>query len=280
MQPKIHQDTSELEGFGFIFDPFGSAMNLYRPYILVLFATLSINVTILCRDNFAATDDDTAKAVVEKADKIRFPQSGYQVNVKITSTAPGRDADVREYEILSKGNDRTVIRTLVPAMDKGQVLLMRDRDLWIFMPSVSQPIRLSAAQRLTGQVANGDLARANFSGDYNPTIIRNEIIENENFSVLELKAVDRSVTYDKVILWVNKNNDRPLKAEFYALSGRLLKTCRYQNYKEAAGGFRPTRLVMEDAVVEGAKSLLDYSDLRIKDLPDRMFAKDYMKRLQ
>jgi len=60
----------------------------------------------------------------------------------------------------------------------------------------------------------------------------------------------------------------------------LLKICHYQNYKEAAGGFRPTRLVMEDAVVEGAKSALDYSELRIKDLPDRMFAKDYMKKFQ
>jgi outer membrane lipoprotein-sorting protein len=255
-------------------------MNLIRARIVVLITILAVNVTISCRDTLAAADDDTAKAVVEKADRIRFPPSGYQVNVKITTSAPGRDGEVREYEVLSKGNDRTIIRTLAPASDKGQVLLMKDRDLWIFMPSVSQPIRLSASQRLTGQVANGDLARANFSGDYRPTLVRTDTVENENYNVLELKAVDRSVTYDKVLLWVNKNNDRPYKAEFYALSGRLLKICRYQDYKEAAGGFRPTRLVMEDAVVEGAKSSLDYTDLRIKDLPDRMFAKDYMKRLQ
>lgn len=227
-----------------------------------------------------ANDDAAAKGIVEKVDRIRFPQGGYQVIVKITNSTPGRDPDGREYEILSKGNDRTIIRTVAPAQDKGQVLLMRDRDLWIFMPSVSQPIRLSASQRLTGQVANGDLARANFSGDYNPAIIRTDTIENENYLVLELKAVDRTVTYDKVVLWVNKNTDRPLKAEFYALSGRLLKTCRYQNYREAAGAFRPTRLVMEDGLVEGSKSVLDYSDLRNKDLPDRMFAKDYMKKLQ
>jgi len=228
----------------------------------------------------AAADEDPAKNIVEKADKIRFPQNGYQVNVKITSAAPGRDADVRDYEILSRGNDRTIIRTLAPAADKGQVLLMRDRDLWIFMPSVSQPIRLSASQRLTGQVANGDLARANFSGDYTPTIVRTDTIENETLHVLELKAVDRSVTYDKILLWVNKNNDRPFKAEFYAVSGRLLKTCRYQNYKEISGGVRPTKLIMEDALIEGAKSVLDYSELRAKELPDRMFAKDYMKKLQ
>ena len=228
----------------------------------------------------AAGDEDAAKIIVEKADRVRFPQSGYQVNVKITTGGPGRDPEVRDYEILSKGNDRTVVRTISPASDKGQVLLMRDRDLWVFMPNVSQPIRLSAGQRLTGQVANGDLARANFSGDYNPTILRSEPLDGENYNVLELKAVDRSVTYDRVLLWVNKTNDRPHKAEFYALSGRLLKSCLYLNYRETGGAIRPTRLVMEDALVQGAKSTLDYADLRPKDFPDRMFAKDYMKKFQ
>lgn len=227
-----------------------------------------------------AAEDELAKSIVERADRIRFPQNGYQVNVKITSNNPGRDPDTREYEILSKGNDRTIIRTLAPAVDKGQVLLMRDRDLWIYMPSVSQPMRLSAGQRLTGQVANGDLARANLAGDYTPTLVRTETIENESFNVLELKAVDRSVTYDRVVYWVSKNGDRPYKAEFYAVSGRLLKTCRFQSYKEAAGVVRPTRLVMEDALIEGAKSVLDYSDIKAKDIPERMFAKDNMRRLQ
>ena len=246
-------------------------------FIVILVVTLQIPTGSALG---AVADDDLAKASVEKADRIRFPQGGYQVNVKITTLSPGREPDLRDYEILSKGNDRTIIRTLSPAADKGQVLLMRDRDLWIFMPSVSQPIRLSASQRLTGQVANGDLARANFSGDYAPNIIKSEIIDSEQFHVIELKALDRSVTYDRVLYWVNKANDRPMKAEFYATSGRLLKTCRYQNYRDAAGASRPARLIMEDAIVEGARSILDYTELKTKDHPDRIFAKDYMKKLQ
>jgi outer membrane lipoprotein-sorting protein len=227
----------------------------------------------------SAADEDVARAIVERADRIRFPQSGYQVNVRITTTGAGREPEVRDYEIFSKGNDRTIIRTLAPAADKGQALLMRDRDLWFYSPSISQPIRLSVAQKLTGQVANGDLARANFSGDYTPILVRTDTLEGELYSFLELKAVDRSVTYDKVLYWVSKNNDRPYKAEFYALSGRLLKTCRYQNYKEAAGAMRPMKLIMEDALIDGSKSVLEYSELRVKDLPDKIFAKDYMKRL-
>jgi outer membrane lipoprotein-sorting protein len=227
-----------------------------------------------------AADEDPAKAIVEKADRIRFPQGGYQVNVKITTSAPGREADVRDYEILSKGNERTIVRTLAPASDKGQVLLMRDRDLWLYMPSISQPIRLSAAQKLTGQVANGDLARANFSGDYTPVIVRTDTIENETYHVLELKAVDRSVTYHRVLYWINKGNNWPHKAEFYAISGKLLKTCYYQNFKEIAGSVRPTTLTMTDALTDGGKSVLEYGKLQQRELPDRYFTKDYLTRLQ
>ena len=176
----------------------------------------------------------SAKTILERSDRIRFPQGGYQVNVKITTTAANRDPDARDYEIFSKGNDRTIVRTLSPASDKGQVLLMKDRDLWLFMPSVSIRYPYSASQKLTGQVANGDLARANFTGDYAPIIIKTDTIENETYNVLELKANDRSVTYHRVVYWVNKNNNWPHKAEFYAVSGKLLKTCFYQNFKKSS----------------------------------------------
>jgi len=255
-------------------------LNSVHRAILSIVLLVSVYLVIsLQRTVVRAADEDIAKAVIEKADRIRFPQGGYQVNVKITTSSPGRDPDTRDYEILSKGNERTIIKTLTPAADKGQALLMRDRDLWFYSPSISQPIRLSVSQKLTGQVANGDLARANFTGDYVPKILRTDNIDGENYYVLELKAVDRSVTYDKVVYWVNKNNNRPYKAEFFALSGRLLKSCRFQNFKEMAGEIRPTMLIMEDALIEGGKSVMEYSDLRAKDFPDKIFAKDYMKRV-
>ncbi len=228
----------------------------------------------------AAAEDELARSLVEKADRIRFPQGGYQVNVKITTVSSGREPDVREYEILSKGNERSIVRTLSPASDKGQILLMRDRDLWLYMPSISQPVRLSASQKLTGQVANGDLARANFSGDYVPSIITTESIDNENYHVLELKAADRSVTYHRVLYWIKASNNRPHKAEFFSLSGKLLKTCLYQNFKEIGGAIRPTTLTMIDALADGGKSILEYSGLQARDLPDRYFSKDYLRRLQ
>ena len=230
----------------------------------------------------AAAQDDAqlARSILEKADRIRFPGEGFQIDVSIDTTSAGQAAETWKYRVLSKGNDNTVVMVTAPAAERGQIMLMKGRDLWVFLPSVSQPVRLSLAQRLTGQVANGDLARANFSGDYMPTILRTDIIDGEKYVVLQLVAVDRSVTYHKVLYWVKQSNDWPYKAEFYSLSDRLLKTCKYEKYQKLAGRQRPTRLVMTDALRQGEESVLDYSGLKLRDLPDKVFTKDYLKKLE
>lgn len=225
------------------------------------------------------SDEENARSIVEKADQVRFPAEGFQVDISIVTSQPDKQADTRKYRVLSKGNDNTVVMVTEPASDRGQIILMKGRDLWVFMPDVSQPVRISLAQRLTGQVANGDLARANFAGDYNPKIIRTESISGENYHVLELTAVDRSVTYQRVVYWVNQKNFWPLKSEFYSLSNRLLKKCRYENFQTMAGKVRPTRLVMEDALRSGEQSVLDYNAMKLRDLPDKIFTKDYLKKL-
>jgi len=227
----------------------------------------------------AIVEDAAARNIVEKADLVRFPAEGFQVDINITSTQPGQDSELRKYRVLSKGNSNTVVMVTEPAAERGQIILMKGRDLWVFMPDVSQPIRIALSQRLTGQVANGDLARANFAADYNPKLLRSETIGNESYHVLELIAVDRSVTYQKVVYWVRQKDHWPLKAEFYSLSNRLLKTCKYENYQTMEGKLRPTRLVMEDALKSGQQSTLEYNSMKLRDLPDKIFTKDYLKKL-
>jgi outer membrane lipoprotein-sorting protein len=228
----------------------------------------------------AAEDEALAASIIEKADRVRFPAEGFEVSVTITTTTASGPQEPHKYRVLSKGNENTVVMTVEPASERGQIMLMKGRDLWMFLPSVSQPVRLPSSQRLTGQVANGDLARANFAGDYKPTILRTEKIENETMYVLELIALDRGVTYHRVLYWVRQSNSWPYKAEFYSLSERLLKTCLYQNFEKAAGRVRPTRLAMQDGLRKGEESILEYADMKLRDLPDKIFTKDYLKRLE
>ncbi len=232
------------------------------------------------QDSQPVNDEALAASIVQKADHVRFPGEGFEVGITISTTTSDAPTETRKYRVLSKGNENTVVMTTEPASERGQIMLLKGHDLWIFLPAVSQPVRLPLAQRLTGAVANGDLARANFAGDYKPQLLRTEIVDGESMYVLELTAVDRSVTYNRVLYWVRKSNNWPHKAEFYSLSDRLLKTCLYQKFERMAGRMRPTRLTMQDALRAGEESVLDYADMRLRDLPDKIFTKDYLKRLE
>jgi outer membrane lipoprotein-sorting protein len=222
----------------------------------------------------------SAQEIVRRADEARFPREGFEVLVNIRTLGNGRVSEERLFKVLSKGNDNTIVMTLQPASERGQILLMKGRDLWMFLPRVSQPVRLSLAQRLIGQVSNGDIARANFAGDYNARLLGTEKLGNDTAYLLELTAVDRSVTYQRVRYWVSQASSRPLKAEFYSLSDRLLKTCDYRDYGQLGGKVRPTRLFMTDALNKGEQSVLNYSAMKARDLPDQIFTKEYLRRLE
>jgi len=239
-----------------------------------LFVGMLLFLPVIC------TAGPSAEEILEKADEARSPQLDFKVFVNITSIKPGRDPRIAKYEVFIKGRNKTLIKTLYPNVDRGTSTLMINYDLWVFLQTISKPLRISLQQRLIGEVATGDITRANFSGDYNSKIHRIENIDEKEYYVLELLAKDERVTYHRVVLWVQKDNFHPVKAEFYAVSGRILKTCSYENYRHVLGRLRPTRLVLDDPLVEGQKSILEYQDMALTDLPNKYFTKSYLKKLK
>ena len=87
------------------------------------------------QDVAAPSDDDAlARSIVAKADQVRFPGKGFENVVSASSSGAGQDPDVREYRVLSKGNENTIVMVTEPASERGQIMLMKGRDLWIFTP--------------------------------------------------------------------------------------------------------------------------------------------------
>jgi len=218
----------------------------------------------------------SAGQILTRSDAVRLPDGDFKVETKVISTKAGKE-DVTTYEALVKGRDRTLIKTLSPATERGTSVLMVDHDLWVFLPDVSKPIRISLQQRLVGEVSNGDLARMNFDGDYAPRLVENK----PTFYKLDLIAKREDVTYGRIGLWVAKKTFRPLKATFYAASGRLLKVGSYEDYRMLGGAMRPGRLVLTNAVEKDRLSTIYYSDMHDEgSLPEKYFTKDYLKKFK
>ncbi len=242
---------------------------------MVRFLSLIFFLTI----SFEAHAAPNAEDILRRADEARLPSTDYTVLSRVTSIKPGKEPKIGIYDVMSKGKERTAVKTMAPPNDKGRVLLMRDNNLWIYIPNVSKPIRVSLRERLIGEVSNADIARANFVGDYNPAIDGEETIDGKKHLVLALTAVNDSVTYAKVRLWVEADSNRPKKAEFFGASGRLLKGCTFERYAMMGGRMRPTRVVMNDPLVKGQSSVIEYAKMEVKALPDKYFTDEYMKKL-
>ena len=57
-------------------------------------------------------EEKLAKDIVEKADRIRFPDEGFQVDVAIANSNSGQVTDTRQYRVLSKGNENTIVMVM------------------------------------------------------------------------------------------------------------------------------------------------------------------------
>jgi outer membrane lipoprotein-sorting protein len=218
-----------------------------------------------------------ADDLLREVDSIRAPGNNFTFDVKLTYYPNGKRPIVQDYDVAVKDGTKSLVKFMSPAENRGRVLLMVGQNLWIYMPKVNQPVRISAQQRLLGQVANGDVARVVYHYDYTAQALSADNFNGERCKRLELNAKTNDATYGKIVLWIDEDNSRPRKAQFYALSGKMLKTAYYQDYENVLGKMRPMRVVIEDALRDGEKTIMDWSNMKIANLPDSQFRKDNMK---
>jgi len=200
-------------------------------------------------------------AILAKVDAARNPLESFAVDVSLTAISP-RSTESSKFRVYGKGSDRSVVEFVAPATEKGKYLLMMRDAMWIYMPSASRPIRISPLQRLMGQASNGDVARTNFAIDYNPTSVASE----NGTWVLELAAKDPSIAYARITLWVDQKTNEPARADFYVVSGKLIKRAHYHDHGR--------RVEIEDLLRAGNTTTMQYANLSARQNPDKMFMKE------
>src|SRR5437867_803163 len=189
--------------------------------------------------------------ILSKVDGYRNAFDSFAVDVELTTTSPDGHSDSSKFRVYGKGSDRSVVEFTAPQTEKGKYLLMLRDAMWIYMPSASRPIRISPLQRLMGQASNGDVARTSFTVDYTPTTID----EEQDQWVLDLSAKDPSVAYSRVRLWVDKKSYQPRRADFYVVSGKLIKRALYHLDRGVV-----TSVTIDDLLRPGNRTVMRYAN--------------------
>jgi outer membrane lipoprotein-sorting protein len=201
--------------------------------------------------------------ILQKADEVRNPSSSFVMVVTVSD----HDGTQSRFEVKTKGKDRTLIKTLAAPHSKANALLMVEQDMWAYIPNLKRAVRVSLQQKLTGQAANGDIARMRLAGDYEAIVEKDE---KDSWQLL-LTANKKGLTYDKIRLWVGKDGFKPQKAEYLTMGGDPLKLANFEKYSAMAGADRPKIIRIEDAKRRSDSSILEIISLQNAEFPDALF---------
>jgi hypothetical protein len=164
-------------------------------------------------------------ALLARADDMRLPFREGRVRVDLLTLENDCITGCSRFEVLQSDNGASRVEML-DSRARGQRALLSDRGLWLYVPSSRRVIRLTPLQRLMGNANFGDIGRMRWSGDYRIAQVKPDL-DKPGVWMFRLEAMAPTAVYADVTLRLEEKTGRPLEADFYAASGKLLKSASY-----------------------------------------------------
>jgi hypothetical protein len=109
---------------------------------------------------------------------------------------------------------------------------------------------------------------------YEVSILGEEKIRDEMCYILELESDKEDAPYAKQKIWVVKKDFIPYKYEFYALSGRLMKSAEVLETRNIKGKDYPVKIKMIDELRKGYNTIFELKDLKLNvEIPEGTFSR-------
>jgi len=221
-------------------------------------------------------DAQDGTAILKKVDANLQPESFESYRKLINIEPSGAKREFLLYT-LKKGNDKIVSLFLSPASEKGRATLRLGDNMWLYIPNVGKPVRITSLQSVVGGVFNNaDIMRLDYSVEYN---VQN-IVDEKNEYVLDLKAKTTSVAYDKLKMWVDKKGVIPTKIECYAATGLLIKTLYFKEIKPFEAVLRPSVIETDSPLYKGYQSIIAYANVKKRVVADEVFTLEFLAKVE
>jgi len=215
-------------------------------------------------------------ALLKQVDRNLNPES-YEAYRKLINIEP--DGKRKEFTMYSakKGQDKIAVLFLAPASDKGRSTLRLGDNMWLNIPNIGKPIRITSLQSVVGGVFNNaDIMNLDYSAEYDVE----SVSEAAGNYLLLLKAKTKTVAYDRLKMWVDKGKKLPMKIECLTEANMLIKTLYFKDHKDFGGGIvRPAVIETDSPLYKGYKSVMIFAKIKKRAFKDEVFTLTFMPNL-
>ena len=216
-------------------------------------------------------------ALLKQVDRNLSPDS-YESYRKLINIEP--DGKKKEFTLFTvkKGVDKVGSLFIAPASEKGRSTLRLGDNMWLFIPNVGKPIRITSLQSVVGGVFNNaDILQLDYTAEYDVE----KVEEKGGEYLLYLKAKTKTVAYDRLKIWADKKSVLPTKIECLTEANMLIKTLYFKDVKSFGGGItRPAVIETDSPLYKGYKSVMIFAGIKKRDFKDEVFTLTFMPNLE
>ena len=215
--------------------------------------------------------------LLEQIDRNLSPDS-YESYRKIINIEPDGRKKEYTYYTVKKGRDKIAGLFLAPASEKGRSTLRLGDNMWLYIPNVGKPVRITSLQSVVGGVFNNaDILSLDYAVEYNVE----KVEEQGSEYLMYLKAKTKTVAYDRLKMWVDKGKKLPTKIECLTEANMLIKTLYFKDVKDFGGGIiRPAVLETDSPLYKGYKSVMIFAKIKKRQFKDEVFTLTFMPKME
>lgn len=226
-------------------------------------------VLLAARSSFALS----GQQVIDAMDKVLMFEEG-EIELSIVDRRSGAVRTTLETNVLYKKGRGTLMAFTAPAREKGKKVLMVAQNMWMSVPGVSRPVRVSGKDSFMGtSFSNNDMMDFSKSDDYECTIADS----TDSSYTVEMKSASKTVSYPRIVAVVSRTF-LPIHQDLYTLSGNRIKTITFSDVKQLAGRLRPSVFTVRDMLTQGNQTDVVFRAMTPRTVSESVFSPDNLSR--
>ncbi len=189
------------------------------------------------------------------------------------------------FDFWSEGDEKSFIRIVEPAKERGVAFLKLGREMWNYVPRINRVIKIPPSMMLQSWMGsdftNDDLVRESSEvDDYTHALLATEAYEEREAYVIELKPKqDTAVAWDRIVEWIDTELYLPLKAEYYNERGEKVRTMLFSDIRTMGGRTVPLRMELVEESRPGHRTILVLNNMTYdRRIPASIFSQQNLRR--
>lgn len=219
---------------------------------------------------------EDVKKMLAEADAFRVTSETLRVDTEV-KVFKGAELDkTRLYAVYVKPGRRSLV-VFRAASERGQKMLMLGDDFWLVMPSTQRPLRITPMQKLLGDASTGDIASLTWAEDYDGQVVGEATMGGVPCLKLDIAGQRKGVSYPRIVLYLAKQDRRPIAAELYVASDKLAKEAEFR-FGPVDGRTVVTHMILTDRIQRERRTEVHYLARTPKTLGDEYYNPAFLVR--